>query len=335
MGRIHVVSAPTAEEVAPTVEGFLRDLGSPALLRLSGSDGSRVRAVATLLHGNEPSGIRAVHRWLRSGTVPATDTVIFVGAVEAALEPPGFRHRALPGTRDLNRCFAPPCEGEEPELAREALELLRTRRPEALVDIHNTSGVTPPFGLGPALDALHLGIVGCFCRHYLWSDLQIGTLVEATHGDFPSAVVECGRCIDPYSDEVAYRGLCRFLSREFPPAEPPALRVYHRPARICMLPGVRLAFGTRPEPNAELTLLPGLDRFNLGCFPEGEPLGWAPHGWPLVAVGAEGKDLSRELFAIRGDVLEIRRPFIPAMATRDLEAASGDCLFYAIFPREG
>ena len=53
--------------------GFLGMLGGPTLIRLAGRDGSRTRVVTTLLHANEPSGVRAVLRYLREGERPATD----------------------------------------------------------------------------------------------------------------------------------------------------------------------------------------------------------------------------------------------------------------------
>jgi hypothetical protein len=271
-GKIRLLDLPGLT-VPPTVEEFLRWLGRPALLRVPGKDRSRLRAIATLLHGNEPSGIRAVHRWLLSGDVPATDTAIFIGSVDAALVDPGFHHRSLPGGRDLNRCFAPPCDGDEPELAHEALALFDALGPEALADIHNTSGATPPFALGPSLDAPHLAIAACFCSRYIWSDLRIGALVEATHQDYPSVVIECGPFRDPASDEIAYRGLLRFFSDDLWRLGGDAQEVLWRPVRVCLRPGLRLALGRAPSAEADLTVLPDLDRFNLQPLAPGAVLG--------------------------------------------------------------
>ncbi|MBI5443200.1 MAG: succinylglutamate desuccinylase/aspartoacylase family protein, partial [Deltaproteobacteria bacterium] len=260
MGRIRVCDAPLPSELPETVEGFLRWLGGPALLRRRGRDPSRLRAVATLLHGNEPSGIRALHRWLASGQVPYAGAAIFIGSVEAALADPGFHHRALPGRRDLNRCFVPPCDGDEPEVAHEALALLDSLGPESLADLHNTSGETPPFALGPTLDAPHLAIAGCFCTRYVWSDLRIGSLVEATHAGYPSIVVECGRFADPAADEVAYRGLVRYLSEEPASSGPePSREIFRSSVRVCLRPGLGLAFGEAPHPRADVTVMPALD----------------------------------------------------------------------------
>ena len=50
-----------AVDVPSDEANLLAWLGGPALLRIAGRDRSRSRAVSALLHGNEPSGLRAVH----------------------------------------------------------------------------------------------------------------------------------------------------------------------------------------------------------------------------------------------------------------------------------
>jgi hypothetical protein len=100
--------------------------------------------VVTLMHGNEPSGLVAVHGRLRDGRQPATDTFFVLGAVEGALADPYLSSRLLPDGTDLNRCFgrsarSGPCR----DLALAILEAVRAAAPEALVDIHNNTGHTP------------------------------------------------------------------------------------------------------------------------------------------------------------------------------------------------
>ena len=100
--KIRVFDSPSPSGVPPTAEALLRELGGPAWIRVAGRDRSRTRAVVTLIHGNEPSGLRAVHAWLRSGAQPAVNAVFFIASPAAALEPPGFAFRTLPGKLDLN-----------------------------------------------------------------------------------------------------------------------------------------------------------------------------------------------------------------------------------------
>ncbi|MBQ0785555.1 MAG: hypothetical protein KBT66_15110, partial [Amphritea sp.] len=64
---IHFLHNPKPETLPENVGAFLRQLGGPTLIVVDGRDNSRCRAIATLLHGNEPSGVRAILGWLRSG----------------------------------------------------------------------------------------------------------------------------------------------------------------------------------------------------------------------------------------------------------------------------
>jgi hypothetical protein len=332
--RIRVLEAPPPGGVPATADGLLRLLGGPSLLRVPGRDRTRTRAISTLVHGNEPSGALAVHRWLRAGRVPAVDTLVFFASVEAALIPPGFTHRCLPGGCDLNRCFVPPCDAPEARLAAQAVEFLRGAHPEALIDLHNTSGATPPYGIGPAPSLALLALAALFGRVYLdRGDLRLGSLVEAIQPVCPSLVIECGRRGDPASDRVAWEGLERYLmpDRLTDLPEPGDLAVFEEPMRVELSPRVRLMFSFAPSPDADLTLLADLDRHNLRSVTPGTVLGWVRPGgaWPLVARDASGRDRSAELLGERAGELVARRPFTPVMMTTDPEAAIGDCLFYA------
>jgi hypothetical protein len=143
-------TALQAERIPARVEDFLGLLGDASMITVKGRDTSRTRIVATLLHGNEPSGARAVRTWLATGQVPAVNAVIFVAAVRTALVPPGFANRFLPDRSDLNRCWLPPFDGRAGVFAHEVLRLLRESNAESLVDLHNNSGHNPPYGVSPS-----------------------------------------------------------------------------------------------------------------------------------------------------------------------------------------
>ncbi len=335
-GRVREAAWAVGGGVPDTVTGFLRALGGPAVLRVPGRDRTRVRAISTLLHGDEPSGIRAVHRWLKDGPVPATDVVVFVGAVAAALEPPGFALRHLPGRPDLNRCFVTPCAGEEGAIAAEALETLLAARPEALVDLHNTSGRTPGFAIGRSARSGLLCLASLFVRNFMDSrGRSIGSLVDAVGDRFPSVVVECGRMGSAEADQVAGQGLARYVTAPdlwaacLPDAR---IQVLGDPVRVLVAPGTRLAAAHRPEAGVDLTVLPDLDRWNFSDVQPGQLLGWlgSGRGWPLRAWNDSGRDVSRELFVpTPGGEVRVARPFSAVMFTTRPERAVGDCLGYA------
>lgn len=329
-GLVFRESAPTP--LAPTVEGFLAALGGPTAIRVAGRDRSRTRVVTTLLHGNEPSGVRALHAWLREGARPAVDALLILGNVAAALHPPGFAHRMLPGRRDLNRCFLGPFEDAEGRLARAILEAVRATRPEALVDVHNNSGHNPAYGVGVEASPAALHLTALFGERFVQSDLRIGALVEALRG-LPSVTAEVGRSGDPRADAKALAGLRAFLGRDplFPDTPPPPLQRLVSPMRATLRPGVRVAVADAPARDSELTVLADLDRHNFETVAAGVTIAWVTTGiWPLELRDAEGQDRSRDFFRIEGDRLVARRPFVPIMITTDPEIARSDCLLYVV-----
>jgi hypothetical protein len=336
---IAIREAPRGAAVLPTPEAFLAHLGGPSLLCLPGRDRGRTRAVVTLLHGNEPSGVRALHAWLRGDEIPAVDVICFLGAIDAALAPPGFAHRMLPGRRDLNRCFRPPWEGVEGAVAGEALRLLRESGCEALVDLHNNTGHNPAYAVGTRLDAAAFNLTMLFAERYVCTSLRLGSVIEATAADFPSVTVECGRAGDPAADAAALAGMRRYLlaeTIETRRVRAGRLAVFDEPVRVTVRPGINLAAGTRPVPGADLTLAEEIDRHNFQPVMPGAPLGWIGDrgGWPVEARGADGQDVSADLFEIRGGRLLTRRGMVPIMMTTDPMVAAADCLFYVVQQRE-
>ncbi len=326
------------ERIPARAEDWLRELAQPSFIRVVGRDRSRCRAASTLLHGNEPSGLRAFHAWLRSGTVPATDLVLFVGAVATALEPPGFAYRVRPGEGDLNRCWIPPHPGREGALAEKVLERIKAAGPEALIDVHNNTGHNPPYGVGPDAGPQVRSLVSIFGRRLVHSDLTLGALVEGTRTLCPSVTIECGRAGDPAADATALAGLERFfgdddLALDSMPPEP--IEVLEDPVRVSLRPGLKLAFGESPQPGTDLTVVGDIDRHNFETVPPGTHIGWVrtPNASPVEALGADGRDRSAEMFEIRSGMLETRIPMTPIMMTTDARTALVDCLFYAVQPR--
>lgn len=334
MSALTVVEAPTPGDAGATPEEWLRRLGGPACLRIPGRDRSRVRALTTLLHGNEPSGLRALHGWVREGRRPAVDLLCFLGAVPAALEAPLFSQRARAEDRDLNRCFRPPFEGRQGRLAGEILERLRAARPEALIDVHNTSGWSPAYGVVTRLDPAREALVARFAGRLILTDLRLGAIMEATEDDFPTVTIECGKAGDAASDRVAALGLERYAGAEQVLERPAGetLRVLRHPVRIELRGGGRVAFGLSPSPDADVTLLPDLDKHNFSPLDPGTQLGWIGAGGPsaLRARDGRGRELADELFrAPRGELRAARR-LTPLMVTTDPGIAASDCLFYAV-----
>ena len=184
MTEIAIWHNPQADQLGATEVEFLAILGQPTCLVIPGADSSRCRFVVTLLHGNEPSGLIAVHRWL-TGTrpAPAVDIYCVVMNVEAACTSPPFSWRHLPGTRDLNRCFRAPFDDIPGKQAQSLLALIHQQGPEALIDIHNTSGMGPAFGVAVFYDRQHDALVSLFAERLVITDLRLGALMELSERD--------------------------------------------------------------------------------------------------------------------------------------------------------
>ena len=326
---------PKAQDVGTTVEEFLARLGGPAWIVLSGEDPSRTRAVTTLLHGNEPSGVRAIFQWLRSGTRPRVNLACFIGAVDAALAEPGFSYRHLPERRDLNRCFRMPFEGREGRLAAGVLDRLRAINPEALLDLHNTSGRSPAYGVSTRLGEPQKALTALISDHLIVTDLRLGTLMEATEDDFPTVTAECGGAGDAWSDQTAMTALRAYAMAESlwdAPHRYARVKPLHHPIRVSLEAGKRVAYGASSVPEADLTLREDADQFNFGVLNQGETLGWVRDSSPdvVVARDAKGRDRTRDLFAVVDGRLVVAQPSRIMMMTTNPQIAVSDCLFYCL-----
>ena len=338
MSELTLLEAPGSAEIPDDPLAFLASLPGPVAWRVRGGDHTRVRVVTTLLHGNEPSGFLALQRWLRSGPEPAVDVVCVVANVEAARETPAFTHRTVPGRPDLNRCFLGPVEGVEGRLARQILDLVERLKPEALVDLHNNTGHNPVYGVGiePTPDALRLSAI--FGRHFIWSHLTLGALLEAV-SVCPAVTIEVGKSGEESANRAALEGLTRFVEAEQLFAggsfDPRGVQVLRMPMRAVLAPGRSVVMATVPHADADLTMPDDLDHRNFEVVEPGTRVGWARgESSPLQLVDESGKDRAGEYFERRGDELVARRPFMPIMITMDAAVAAADCLFYVVHPVE-
>ena len=326
------IAPPSPADLLATAEAWLARLGGPTLIRVPGRDHSRSRVVSTLLHGNEPSGTRAIHRWLQQSITPAVDTILIVASVEAALRSPGFAHRMLPGCRDLNRCFKPPFEGQEGRLAAAILAAIDDAKPEAMVDLHNNSGHSPPYGIGTRVDPRCLALAAMFANHYVLSDLNLGAVIEVVDQMMPSCTIECGRAGDSAADDIAHAGLSTFLSSECLPSRPSRpIGLLRHPIRVALRVGSTISVGEGPSPHHDLVIAADMDQHNFRPVTAGTTLGWIHDDtWPLEARRSDGSECTLDHFEIVGGELRSRRSWIPIMMTTDAAIAASDCLFYIV-----
>jgi hypothetical protein len=335
MRRFSFIKDPAGDDLGNNVEEFLHWLAGPACILLAGQDSSRTRALVTLLHGNEPSGVIALHRWLKSGQRPAVNVVCIVASVAAALEPPLFSHRMLPRARDLNRCFRPPYDDAQGVLAEEILEILRLHHPEAVVDMHNTSGSGPSFGVCTHMDRQHDALVSLFTQRLIISDLGLGALMEISEDMFPTVTVEVGGRLDEEAHLLAYEGLCRYFTAATVLDQGETdwgLELLRDPIRLELNDNVTLTYADEPSPNYDITLKTDIEHHNFGTVSIDTPLGWASGSERslFTALDAGGRCAVSRLVRIEQGQLYTAQPLKLFMITNNAAIAESDCLFYAV-----
>jgi hypothetical protein len=333
--RFNFIRDPAPGSGGNNVEEFLRGLDGPTCFFFSGEDPGRTRALVTLLHGNEPSGAMALWRWLRSGRRPAVNVVCIVASVVAALAPPLFSHRMLPRARDLNRCFRPPFHDAQGELAQEILEILHLHRPEAVVDMHNTSGSGPSFGVCTHMDRQHDALVSFFTQRLIVSNLGLGALMEISESSVPTVTVEVGGRLDEQAHELAWEGLCRYFEAATVLDPPPAdwgLELLRDPIRLELNDKVTLTYAEQPSASFDITLRADIEHHNFGTVGADTLLGWAagPERSLFSARDAAGRCAVSRLVRIENGELYPARPLRLFMITNNAAIAESDCLFYAV-----
>lgn len=334
---VHVWRDPQPDDIAPRLPDFLDALPGPTHIHLTGRDNSRCRVAVTLLHGNEPSGLSAVHALLRQGIEPAVDIHIFIVNVEAARAQPLFSHRMLPGERDLNRSFkAPVADDAQGRLAQVLLTRWQTLAPEALIDIHNTSGVGPSFGVVTAIDPAHESLISLFSHRVVMTDLVLGSVMDLSGRFCPVVTIECGGARSDESDRTALIGLTRYVSLEqvldLAPGNDVIMDYFHHPLRLELLSGAVVDYGHEALLVPGVTLLPDLEHLNFNHVEPGARLGIVTGNLVdiLQARTSQGDNRLLHFFCLDDGYLTARVRMKFFMVTNNPEIARTDCLLYFV-----
>ena len=324
--------APHRDDIAPRVNEFLQALPGPVAIYLPGEDSSRTRVLVTLSHGNEPSGLEAVHEWLLSGQTPHTNIVVILGAVEAALAEPLFFFRQLPGTRDLNRCFNPPYKDRQGQLAQSILRTIRELQPEAVVDMHNTSGSSAAFAVTIGDSAEQRALVGQFVDRLIVTDLRLGSLMEQDCG-CPVVTIEAGGSLDEASEVVAREGLRKFFTAPRLFDEPGGVAIYRHPLRLELAQHSRIDYADRPLHDRDITVRADIEHYNFVAVEPDEMLGWVDEdGLSHLMIGSDYQPHEvEEFFRVEDGKLFPAMHMRLFMATTRPDIAASDCLFYFVY----
>jgi hypothetical protein len=328
---LNVWRAPHRDDIAPRVNEFLQNLPGPVAFHLPGEDTSRTRVLVTLSHGNEPSGLEAIHHWLLSGRKPAMDVVVILGAVESALAEPLFFHRQLPGQRDLNRCFNPPYKDSQGQLAQSILRHIRELKPEAVIDMHNTSGSSSAFAVTVGNSAEQRALVNLFADRQIVTDLRLGSLMEQDCG-CPIITVEAGGSLDESSALVARQGLENYFMAPDLFANTGEVATFRHPLRLELRAHSRIDYADRSLHDHDITVRGDIEHFNFVPLATTEMLGWLDtDGLSHLNIGSDYQPHEvTEFFRIEDGCLYPTRPMHLFMATTRPDIAASDCLFYFV-----
>jgi hypothetical protein len=331
---------PHRDDIAPRVNEFLQGLPGPVAIHLPGVDSTRTRVLVTLSHGNEPSGVEALHHWLRGDQQPAVNIVVILAGVAAALAEPLFYFRQLPGQRDLNRCFNPPYKDQQGQLAQSILQYIRALEPEAIVDMHNTSGSSTAFAVTIGDSPPQRELVGLFVDRLVVTDLRLGSLMEQDCG-CPVVTIEAGGSLDEESEVVAREGLENyFLSDDLfidaqgrAEAQSEGVAIFRHPLRLELSPHSRIDYADRSLHDRDITVRADIEQFNFTPIEPDQMLGWLDaDGLQHLVIGSDYQPHEvSEFFQVNAGKLYPARHMRLFMATTRPDIAASDCLFYFVY----
>ncbi|XQW83522.1 hypothetical protein ACOYR1_10170 [Thalassotalea piscium] len=315
---------------------FLLSLSSPTIIDIKGKNENEYRVITTLLHGNEPSGLIAIHRWLtqtNSLPLPETNIRIIICSIEAASHSPLMTHRYLPNGIDINRCF------DSKEMSGYALrahlikEAIKEVSPKCVIDLHNTPGSGPAFAISKIITPEVLTLTSFFCDSIILSGLTIGALMEQ---DFncPMITVECGSAIDEQSNETAFQGICRLADCQslahYNQTTP--VDIISKPLRLQLKPICKLSYANHDEGYEGVTLKSTIEQFNFGSARKDQMIGWVDEQGldNLLLLNDTKENVINDYFTLRENQLVCAKNMRIFMASTNTQVAKGDCLFYLV-----
>ncbi len=323
-------------QVGETLYQFLNYLSGPTVIHVKGEESSRCRVVVTLLHGNEPSGLKAIHQLLLSQFKPAVDTKFIIASVVAARTEPVFEYRMLPGQKDLNRCFGNHKRDLQSLLASAIKDEVQTYQAEAIIDLHNTSGSGPAFSVSVSNSEQHLAMAAHFTHRMIVTDLRLGSIMEQRLA-CPIITVEAGGAYDDDADLTALEGIKSFLSANDVFKQTQDIEQLHNPRRLELNPSGSIAYAQLPVKGASLTMRQDIERLNFGTTKANQLLGWLPDN-NLDTLQLDNADFNvSDYFVVEssdqeGYQLKTKCTLTLFMVTTRADIASSDCLFYFIKP---
>lgn len=325
--RLQILTGLPAGFLNCTAADLYRILPRPALIHLPGKR-SPALFVSILLHGNEDVGLQALQRVLAgfAGRELPRALSLFIGNVEAAragvrrLDDQPDYNRVWPGT-DVSEC-------PEAAMMREVTGTMRARGVFASIDLHNNTGLNPHYACVTSLTPAFLQLAGLFSRTVVYFQTPRGVQSAAFSSLAPAITCECGKTGDESGVTHAAQLVEACLRLEHVPDHPVRegdVHLFHTVATIKPAETLSMSFDGTP---ADLQFVTSLDHYNFRELEAGTLLARSRDPAALHAHGESGDDITSEVLIRVADGWRLRKPFMPAMLTRDERVVRQDCLCY-------
>jgi hypothetical protein len=331
---IKLVKNPPPDQIGENIESFLDILGGPTCIVMDGYDNSRTRVFVTLLHGNEPSGVMALFRWIKENRKPSVRIVCIIASVKTAIQPPLFHYRTLPGSRDLNRCFQSPFTDEQGKLAENILNIIHQYKPEAVIDMHNTSGAGPAFGVATHRDSNHEELAMLFSNKLVITHLKLGALMDISEHYYPTITIEAGGRLDQQAHDTAWRGMVKFFTEDniINHNNTHTVETLIEPIRVEVVDGTSLVYAKTHNTEFDVTLKDNLDQLNFHFIDSNQQLGWVNRGGlnNFTIKDYKNKTQTDDWLRIENSKLYPAQNVRFFMITTNPVIGIDDCLFYGV-----
>ena len=304
-------------------------LPGPSLIRFKGEEKAPL-FLATLLHGNEPTGIQAIQKLIKKyhaedRPLPrALD--VFIGNVEAAKS----NERRFSSQPDYNRIWN---GGNLPEnhLAQEVISIVKNSDVFASIDIHNTSGKNPHYSCINRLDAPFVNLARLFSQILVYFTRPREVLSSAMAGICPSITIESGQPGDPFGVQHVYEFLEKCLTLKQIPADLDGkedLYIYHSVARIFVPENSRIGFNGNSK-DRDFCFIDDIDQQNFSELAEDTLVGWRYNSnMKLSVVDENDREVESQFIHYNDEEIRLKRRVVPSMFSTKEKIVHQDCLGY-------
>ncbi|MEK9628547.1 MAG: M14 family metallopeptidase [Nitrospinota bacterium] len=306
----------------------------PSLIHLKGKIDKPI-FLATLLHGNEPTGLRAIQKFLKNyfkngqlETLPQS-LILFIGNVQAAQQ----NLRLLPGQTDFNRIWNGGGSTEH-KMAQSVIDYAKKHNTFLSVDIHNTSGKNPHYGCVNLLDSKSVSLAQLFSPTLIYFTEPHEVFSLAFSKFCPSITIEAGKPDDPNGEPHVLDFIKKlFKLKSIPDTfDHEKIKIFHSMARIKIPNGSRIGFHNQCN-KTDFCFPEHLDSMNFKEFPANTLLGWRNNpDLNLIVLDENNKNVEENYLDYVGKEIRLKRPVLPSMISTDEKIVLQDCLGYLMEP---